>query len=108
LADSIVLRVTTAFNMLGSWTEEIVCTRRKDGSFSLRVRRRGEDGNRSPPGKTGIRSPEVFIQTLMELGELTDLEISPGEIADEICPKLDQLDRTFSQAVKAYIRERHR
>jgi hypothetical protein len=103
VADSILIWELPGSNMLGSWTEEIVCTRRKNGSYSLRFRKRGEDGTRSGAGKFGINSPEAFVGALLEIGEITGSEISGEEIADEICPRLDQLDRKFSQQIRAYI-----
>ena len=103
LADSILIWELPGSNMLGSWTEEIICTRRKDGTFSLRFRKRGEDGTRSVAGKFGIKSPEVLIGALLQMGELTGSEISREEIADEICPRLDHLDRKFSQQIRTYI-----
>ena len=85
----------------GSWRDEIVCTRRKDGSFSLRTRKVGDDGTDSMAGKTRISSPEVFVQTLIEIGRLFYAEIEPGEIANEVCGRLDALDREFSSRVRS-------
>lgn len=89
----------------GTWNDEIICTLRKDGTFSLRPRRRGDDfGNRSMAGTTRIRSPQVFVQALIDMADCSfNLEIDPKEIVDEICPKLDELDLKFSREIRAYI-----
>ncbi|MER2266799.1 hypothetical protein [Methylobacterium oxalidis] len=88
----------------GSWRDQIVCTRRKDGTFSLRARKTGDDGpDLSPAGITRIRSPELFVTNLIEMARSLDLEIDADEIAERICSKLDELDLEFSQDVKACV-----
>ncbi len=87
----------------GHWTDEIICTRRKDGTFSLRPRKRGDDGTLSPAGKTRIRSPEVFVRTLLEMADSLGCEIDHKTISDEICKRIDKLDRNFSQKIRAYV-----
>jgi hypothetical protein len=45
-----------------SWTDEIRCTLRKDGTFSLRQRKSGDDGAPlSFAGTTRIKSPQVSV-----------------------------------------------
>jgi hypothetical protein len=70
----------------GSWNEEIICTVRKDGTFSLRPRKRGDDGTLSIAGITRIRSPQAFVQALVDMIGLFGYEIDPKEIVDEISP----------------------
>jgi hypothetical protein len=96
---SIIIWQKAEQNMIGSWTDEILCTRRKDGTFSLRQRSVVEDGTLSPAGKTRIRSPEVFVQVLFEMSDF----IGPEEIAGGICTSIDKLDRKFSKKIRAHI-----
>ena len=105
MAHSVIIWDTEDSSMGGgTWNEEIICTLRKDGTFSLRPRRRGDDfGTRSMAGTTRIRSPQVFVQALIDMLASFSYEIDPKDIVDEICPKLDELDLKFSQEIRAYI-----
>jgi hypothetical protein len=88
----------------GSWNGEIICTLRKDGTFSLRARKSGDDGTVSMTFETRIRSPQVFVQALIDMADSWfNYEIDHKEIVDEICPKLDDLDFKFSQEIRAHI-----
>jgi hypothetical protein len=100
MANSIVIWERTAATMVSSWTDEIICTQRKDGTFSLRQRCTGEEGIISPAGQSRIRSPEAFVHLLLEM----DDSISSKEIAEKICERMDELDRDFSHRVRDYIR----
>jgi hypothetical protein len=88
----------------GSWNDEIICTLRKDGSLSLRPRKRGDGGAASIAGVSRIRSPKMFVQALISVADSCfNYDINPKEIVDEICPRLDQLDPEFSREIRAYI-----
>ena len=87
----------------GSWQDEIRCTLRKDGSFSLRQRKHGDDGTISFAGTTRIKSPLVFVQVITEMGKSFGYEITTANIAEEICNRLDKLDSKFSEKIRAYI-----
>src|SRR5258705_859561 len=87
----------------GSWQDEIRCTLRKDGSFSLRQRKHGEDGTISFAGTTRIESPLVFVQVITEMGKSFGYEITTANIAEELCNRLDKLDSKFSEKIRAYI-----
>jgi hypothetical protein len=86
-----------------SWTDEIRCTRRKDGTCSLQQRKNGDDGTLSFAGTTRIRSPQVFVQVITKMGNLFGYGIDTEDIADEICERLDKLDSEFSGKIRAYI-----
>jgi hypothetical protein len=105
MATSIILWGVEESSMgVGSWNDEIICTLRKNGSLSLRPRKRGDDGTVSMAGVKRIRSPKIFVQTLISMAESCFYyDINPKEILDEICPRLDQLDPKFSQEIRAYI-----
>jgi hypothetical protein len=76
MAESILIWELSESSMGGgSWTDEIRCTRRKDGTFSLQQRRNGGDGTRSFAGTTRIKSPHVFVQVITEMGNLFGYEI---------------------------------
>jgi hypothetical protein len=88
----------------GSWNEEIICTLRKDGTFSLRARKSGDDSTVSMTFKTRIRSPQVFVQALIDMADSWfNYEIDHKEIVAELCPKLDELDPKFSREIMTYI-----
>src|SRR4051794_27336163 len=101
MADSILI-LDVACNSMGggSWKDQIVCTQRKNGTFSLRTRKTGDDGPVfSPAGISRIRSAEVFVQGLIKMGNLLNYEIDAEEIVGEICEELGKLDREFAQKV---------
>jgi hypothetical protein len=88
----------------GSWNDEIICTLRKDGSLSLRPRKRGDDGAVSMAGVKRIRSPKIFVQALVSMVDSCFYyDIKPEEMLNEFCPRLDQLDARFSREIRAYI-----
>jgi hypothetical protein len=87
----------------GSWNDQIICTLRKDGTFSLRPRKKGEDGTLSMAGATRIRSPQMFAQALIDMVACFGYEIDHREIVDEICQELDKLDLKFSRKIRAFI-----
>jgi hypothetical protein len=104
MAESILIWELSESSMgSGSWTDEIRCTRRKDGTFSLQQRRNGGDGTLSFAGTTRIKSPQVFVQVITEMGNLFGYEIDTEDIADDICERLDKLDSEFSGQIRAYI-----
>src|SRR4051794_12548122 len=85
----------------GSWKDEIFCTLHKDGAFSLRYRRVGEDGVLNPwPGKTGINAPQVFVEALSEIWDLIGFEPRPEDI-DEMCREIASLNDTFSNKLRS-------
>ena len=88
----------------GSWVNEVHCTRRKDGRFSLRAHKRGDDGAIAPAGMTRIRSPQAFVQALIELVASLNDKIDTAEILDESCRYLERLDSKFAGEIRAYIR----
>ena len=104
MADSIVIWESSESSMGGgSWTDEIRCTRRKDGTFSLRQRKNGDEGTLSFAGTTRIKSPQAFVRAITEMGDLFGYKIGTDDIGDEICERLDKLDSKFSGKIRAYI-----
>jgi hypothetical protein len=99
----IIWDVTQSSMSGGSWNDQIICTLRKDGTFSLRPRKKGEDGTLSMAGVTRIRSPQMFVQALIDMAACFDYEIDHREIVDEICQELDKLDLKFSREIRTYI-----
>ena len=83
----------------GTWTEQITCTHRKDGTFSLRARKTSDDGTFAPAGRTNLRSPQDFLNALSELFNLLGLEIDV-EVEDGVCTRLAELDAAFSVQVR--------
>lgn len=104
MAHSVIIWDTAQSSMgVGSWNEEIICTLRKDGTFHSGPARGGDDGTVSMAGTTRIRSPQVFVQALIEMADCWfNYEIDRKEIVDEICPKLDELDLKFCRDIRAY------
>jgi hypothetical protein len=81
---------------MDTWTTSIVCTRRKDGSFSLRLRVVSDEiGVTSPAGFTRILSPDQFIAKLREIFRNSGLDAEDADFS-EICKNLARLDPSFA------------
>ena len=82
----------------GTWTEQITCKRRKDGTYSLRARKTGDDGTFAPAGRTKLSSPQDFLSALSELFDMLGAEIDV-EVEEGVCARLAELDVAFSVQV---------
>ncbi|MBR1156204.1 hypothetical protein [Bradyrhizobium sp. JYMT SZCCT0428] len=99
MAERAVIWEEKRATMVSTWTEQIVCTRRTDGTFSLRHFAFDDEGTSALPGDTRIKSPARFVDSLLGMNESFVLQ----EICDEICTKIEALDPVFAQRVRAYI-----
>ena len=103
MAQTIVIWQATGSTMVDSWTTTVLCTRRKDGSFSLRVHSASADGGVSAPaGFTRIRSADQFIANLCELIEVAGCELDKDTMSS-ICEDLAQLDPSFAKEVSSAV-----
>ena len=90
----------------GTWIEQITCTRREDGSFSLRARKTGDDGTFAPAGRTKLRTPQDFLSALSKLFDMLDSEFFNDTATTEIYTRLAELDAAFSVQVRQVASDR--
>lgn len=100
MANSVVIWTKHGENRMSTWENRIVCTKRKDGTFSLRLRSVGEEGVISPSGKVRIRSAQDFIEALIEIGDLIGVDIGRDEIKEQIIPSVEQIDSTLAGDIR--------
>jgi hypothetical protein len=91
-------------NPVTSWTSSVVCTKRREGTFSLQLRVAGELGSCRDLSVTRIRSPKKFVEGLFSVADWSELKFDREEIAGEICARLSKLDTEFADAVADYIK----
>ena len=92
--------------MVDSWTISLICTKRADGTFSLRLFGYGSDGSDSPAGITRIRSPAQLVEALGSMmSEIAGHDLSDNELK-RICDELATLDAQFSKNVGQEILNR--
>ncbi len=103
MADSVALMERKVENPVTRWTSSVVCTRRREGTFSLQLRVAGELGTSRDRSVTRIRSPEEFVEGLFSVADWSELKFGREEIAGEICEKLSKLDSEFADAVADYL-----
>ena len=100
----VTIRTTEESSPFQVWIETITCTKRLDGTFSLRCKRSG-DGVTWPPGFTHLQTPEKFVRAYREI--LLDLgygdEQSNLEIADDLCGPMEELDTDFAKRLRHYL-----
>lgn len=101
MAQRIVIWEKEGANMTSSWTDRFVCTRRKDGTFSLRHFSVGAEGIFSIAGYTRIKSAQLFVELLLEM----DGSIGPDEIRGEMCKKIENIDPAFAKKVRTCFDE---
>jgi len=90
-------------NPVTHWTSSVVCTKRREGTFSLQLRVDGELGTCRDRSVTRIRSPKKFVEGLFSVADWSELKFEREEIAGEICARLNKLDAEFADAVADYI-----
>src|SRR4051794_27298267 len=98
MAQTISVWESEGSSMVDSWTTNILCTRRKDGSVSLRLRSVGEDGVISPRGFVGIRTADRFTEKLQELICIAGGQADADELA-VVCEKLTRIDPVLAANV---------
>jgi hypothetical protein len=103
MSQSIVLWEITESSMVDTWTTSIVCTRRKDGSFSLRPRKVSDDGLvTSPAGFSRIRAPDQFVAKLREIFELISYDYEDADFS-EVGKNLARLDPSFAARMESLL-----
>lgn len=100
MAKSTVLIRREGKSAIDSLTSSLVCTRRKEGSFSLHLREIGGYGKLRHTVARRIRCPREFVNALFSVTEWSDIQLEDYEIAEEICPRLRKLDARFAEAVE--------
>jgi hypothetical protein len=88
--------------MVSSWCDEVYCTKRKDGTFSLRVRKTGEYGNYWYPGVTRIKSPRAFLDVYQAIDVI---DIDQIDLEDDALPELSKIDPEFAERVRNELRK---
>jgi len=83
-----------------SWTDEVYCTKRKDGTFSLRARKTGEHGKHWFPGTTRIKTPRQFIEAYRSIDEI---DIDQIDLESDALPELSKLDPVFATDIRKEI-----
>ncbi len=104
MAESVALMKREIENPVTRWTSSVVCTKRREGTFSLQLRISGELGNSRDPSITRIRSPKKFVEGLFSVADWSELKFERDDIAGEICSQLSKLDSEFADAVAAYVK----
>ena len=100
MAKTTVLIEREGNSVVANLTSRLVCTRRKEGSFSLQLRESGGLGNLRHTIARRIRSPREFVNALFSVTQWSDLAFEDYEVADEICARLRRLDQGFADAVE--------
>ena len=100
MASSMVLMEREGKSVVDCLTSSLVCTKRKEGSFSLQLREAGGLGNLRHAVAHRVKCPKKFINALFSVTEWSDLTFEDYEIADEICARLRRLDPGFADAVE--------
>jgi len=103
MAESVALMESRNENPVTRWKSSVVCTRRREGTFSLQLRVDGELGTCRDRSITRIRSPKKFVEGLFSVADWSELKFDRAEIAGEICERLSKLDTEFADAVADYI-----
>ena len=103
MAESVALMEREIENPVTHWTSKVVCTKRREGTFSLQLRVSGELGNSRDRSITRIRSPKKFVEGLFSVADWSELKFGRQEIAGEICAQLSKLDSEFAEAVADYV-----
>ena len=100
MAQSTVLIEREGKSVIDNLTSRLVCTRRKEGSFSLQLRETGGLGRLRHTVARRIRCPKEFVNALFSMTRWSDLSLQDHEIADEVCTQLRNLDAEFADAVE--------
>ncbi len=101
MSQRILLASCENMSMLSTWRDELYCTKRKDGTYSLRVRKSGDGGRHWFPGITRIKSARQFIDSI---NSIDVVEIDQWNLEEDILPQLSVLDATFAESVRNEIR----
>jgi hypothetical protein len=101
MAKRILLASEYCESMMSAWTDEIYCTRRQNGTFSLRERKFGSDGSHWFPGITAIQTARQFIDAYYALEYV---EIDVWDFQSAILPKMFELDPFFALSIERELR----
>ena len=99
MARSTVLMEREGRSVVDCLTSRLVCTMRKEGSFSLQLRESGGFGSLRHLVAQRIKCPKKFVSALFSVTRWSDLTFEDYEIAEEICARLRKLDPAFADAV---------
>ena len=99
MARTTVLMEREGQSVVDCLTSRLVCTLRKEGSFSLHLRESGGLGSIRHRVAQRIRCPKKFVNALLSLTRWSDLTFDDKEITEEMCARLSKLDPAFADAV---------
>ena len=103
MAKSTVLIEREGNSVVDMLTSRLVCTRRKEGSFSLQLHESGGYGKFRHTIARRVRCPREFVNALFSVTRWSDLMFEDYEVTDEICARLRRLDAEFADAVEETV-----
>jgi len=95
-----MIYLSSGFGMLDEWTDELYCTKLKDGSFSLQEVRVASDSIDKLPSIKGIRTLKGFIDALKKIERVHFDAFNDSKIFDEFYNNLLELDDIFFDGFK--------
>lgn len=102
MARTIDLWSREGHTMVDWWTDDILVTKRKDGTFSLKARKYGDGRYWLRYGVTRRRTPDDFVDAVVDC--LSTLGVDLDEVnLESLVPKLSELDPVFSDRVSTYL-----
>ena len=88
------------YNMVSSWRDQIYCSILKDGSLSIRARKDGDEASWWCYAKTGIKTPDDFIEAFESLSD--DIDIDCFDFQKDIVPSLFRYSPSYAVCVSLH------
>ena len=85
MARKFILQEIEQSSMVSTWTDTLYCSVLKNGTLSLRMNKKGEDGSWWSPSIRNIRTPRQFLESLNDVGwgfEEWDIELVLANLHD--------------------------
>lgn len=97
MAVTVRLWSNSDFNMVSSWTDMLLVTKRKDGSISVKAKKRAEDGLWHVERVDRVRSASAFIKAVESCWDALNYSFGYEEVRKVLGP-LASLDAELAAA----------
>jgi hypothetical protein len=91
-------------NVLSSWTNHLLLTKRKDGTYSLKAKQHDEQGVTNVGAIHSIRTADQLVAAISECCERLGASLAHGDLRRLILPKVRILDSRFAAKLAAYLK----